>query len=168
MIDYVQEPSMMIKGYLKFVTNYICFENGHYVIGLTFKAENVIMAKNKKQTDSLCTKFEGTSEFNGSYKALNDKFICNGNAQRIPTRNLHQYDGRVWYLPHHNVFHPKKKKKIRVAFDCAIEFKRTSLNKQLLQGPYLTNTLVGTRRNATIPQKLKGAIQSPFSHHLVD
>ena len=42
------------------------------------------------------------------------------------------------------MFHPKKKNKLRVTFDCAVRFKRTSLNEKLLQGPYLTNTLVGT------------------------
>ena len=72
-----------------------------------------------------------------------DKIICNGYAQRVPTKDLHQDDGRVWYLPHHGVFHPKKKK-LRVVFDCAARFKGTSLNEQLLQGPNLTNTLVGT------------------------
>ena len=42
------------------------------------------------------------------------------------------------------MFHPKKKNKLRETFDCAVRFERTSLNEKLLQGPYLTNTLVGT------------------------
>ena len=29
----------------------------------------------------------------------------------------------VWYIPHHGVYYPKKPPKIRVVFDCAIEFK---------------------------------------------
>ena len=72
-----------------------------------------------------------------------DKIIFEGYAQKVPTKNLLQDDGRVWYLPHHGVFHPKKRK-LRVVFDCAARFKGTSLNDQLLQGPNLTNTLVGT------------------------
>ena len=52
-------------------------------------------------------------------------------------------DVPVWYLPHHPVFHPQKPGKIRVVFDCSAKFKGTSLNDQLLQGPDLTNGLVG-------------------------
>jgi hypothetical protein len=44
-------------------------------------------------------------------------------------------------LPHHGVFHPRKNK-LRVVFDCAARYHGSSLN-DLLQGPNLTNTLVG-------------------------
>ena len=48
-----------------------------------------------------------------------------------------------WYLPHHPVFNPQKPRKIRVVFHCSTKFHSTSLNDQLLQGPDLTNSLVG-------------------------
>ena len=87
------------KMFLEFVTNSVCFENGHYVIGMTFKSENVIMPNNKKQAEqrlnSLCTNFEGNSEFHGSYKALMDKIICYGYAKKVPTKDLHQDVGRA-------------------------------------------------------------------------
>ena len=44
---------------------------------------------------------------------------------------------------HHGVYHPKKSEKIRVVFDCSAKFEGTSLNDQLMQGPDLTNSLVG-------------------------
>ena len=49
--------------------------------------------------------------------------------------------GRVNYVPHHGVYHPKKTDKIRVAFDCSDRYAGTSLNQNLLQGPDLTNSL---------------------------
>lgn len=49
----------------------------------------------------------------------------------------------VWYIPHHGVYHPKKPQKIRVVFYCAAECEGESLNKHLLQGPDLTNSLTG-------------------------
>jgi len=52
-------------------------------------------------------------------------------------------DSPVWYLPHHPVFHPQKPGKARVVFDFAATFEGTSLNDQLLQGPYLPNELLG-------------------------
>ncbi len=51
-------------------------------------------------------------------------------------------DGKIWYIPHHGVVHPKKAT-LRVVFDCGATFRDTSLNKQLLQGPNLTNSLFG-------------------------
>ena len=38
---------------------------------------------------------------------------------------------------------PLKPEKIRVVFYCAAQFVQTSLNQQLLQGPGLTNRIVG-------------------------
>lgn len=38
--------------------------------------------------------------------------------------------------------HPLKPEKVRVVFDCAAQFAHTSLNRQLLQGPDLTNNIV--------------------------
>ena len=54
-----------------------------------------------------------------------------------------QQDGRVWYLPHHGVYHPQKPDKIRVVFDCSSELNGRSINKELLMGPDLTNQLIG-------------------------
>ena len=51
-------------------------------------------------------------------------------------------DGAVWYLPHHYVLHPRKQK-LRIVFDCAARYEGVSLNDCVLQGPDLTNKLVG-------------------------
>ena len=58
-----------------------------------------------------------------------------------------------WYLPHFGVYHPQKPNKIRVVFDSAAETNGVSLNKLLLSGPDLTNSLIGVllrlRQNPT-------------------
>lgn len=61
----------------------------------------------------------------------------------MPTDELQPGDWPVWYLPQHPVTHPLKPEKVRTVFDCAAQFVHTSLSRQLLQGPDLTNNIVG-------------------------
>lgn len=65
-----------------------------------------------------------------------------GYAIRVPEEQLDSNNGRVWFIPHHGVYHPKKKK-LRVVFDCTALYQGVPLNNELLQGPDLTNTLIG-------------------------
>ena len=66
-----------------------------------------------------------------------------GYAERVPKRELSCDSGKVWYIPHQGVYHPKKPDRTRIVFDCSAEYGRQSLNKHLLQGPDLTNSLAG-------------------------
>ncbi len=72
---------------------------------------------------------------------MNDMFK-KGHAIKVPTPHLSRQDGQVWYIPHHGVYHPQKKR-LRVVFDCAASFQGVSLNSKLLQGPDMTNSLIG-------------------------
>ena len=72
---------------------------------------------------------------------MND-MIVKGYAEQVnPTET--ESGKTVWFIPHHGVYHPKKPGKIRVVFDCSAELEGQSLNQSLLQGPDLTNNLVG-------------------------
>ena len=64
-------------------------------------------------------------------------------AERVPTDRLNVQDGRINYVPHTGVYHPRKKDQIRVVFDCSAQFDGVSLNDFLLQGPDQMNTLLG-------------------------
>ena len=48
--------------------------------------------------------------------------------------------GRTWYIPHLGV---TSSNKFRIVFDCSAKSSNVSLNDKLLQGPQLTNSLVG-------------------------
>ena len=68
------------------------------------------------------------------------RLLENGHAEIAPPLQ----DGvECWYLPIFGVYHPKKPAKIRVVFDSAAQFGGLSLNSVLLQGPDLTNSLLG-------------------------
>ena len=73
-----------------------------------------------------------------------------GHAQKVPKEELNLKEQPVWYLPHHPVTHPLKLGRVRVVFDYAARYCGTSLNQQLLQGPDLTNPLVGVLMAANI------------------
>ena len=129
------------------VSDSIRYENGHYTIGLPFKSDNVSLPNNRLQAvqrlSFLAKRFDRERNLHTEYCDFMDKIISEGYVVKVPDEDLSQCDGRVWYLPHHGVYHPKKKK-LRVVFDCAARYQGTSLNDQLLPGPNLTNTLVGT------------------------
>ena len=64
-------------------------------------------------------------------------------AERVPADRLELQDGKVNYVPHTGVYHPKKPGQIRVVFDCSAQYNGVSLNDYLLQGPDFMNDLLG-------------------------
>ena len=62
-----------------------------------------------------------------------------GHARKVPRERLSE---RSWYIPHHGVYHPRKKK-LRVVFDCSAEQDGVSLNSKLLQGPEFMSSMLG-------------------------
>jgi len=75
--------------------------------------------------------------------AFIDNLLDKGYARKVPDNQFCKSGEATWFLPHHPVVHPKKPGKVRVVFDCAAKYKGVSLNDVLLQGPDMTNTLVG-------------------------
>lgn len=141
------KPSREDQRFMEIMDQSITTENGHYCIDMPFRKHDVIMPNNRclveQRLMSLKRKFTKNQEFQEQYSAFVTDVINKGYAEAIPQDQLQRDDGKVWYIQHHGVYHPKKKKKIRVVFDCSAVFKGMSLNSQLLQGPNLTNTLLG-------------------------
>ena len=81
------------------------------------------------------------STYRKDYQGFMSEIIEKGYAERVPPEERSLDNGCIWYIPHHGVYHPKKPGKIRVVFDASAECKGESLNKHLLQGPDLTNSL---------------------------
>ena len=96
-----------------------------------------------RRLNSLRRKLLGNETYRLHYEAFMSNLIQNGQAERIPDCEVQNTDGHMWYIPHHGIYHPKKPGKLRVVFDCSAVHDGESLNKHLLQGPDLTNTLVG-------------------------
>ena len=80
-------------------------------------------------------------DYRKDYTTFIADVIAKGYAEKVPLHS--EEEGKVWYIPHHWIYHPKKPGKIRVMFDCSSRFHGTSINDELLPGPNLTNTLTG-------------------------
>ncbi|XP_059411032.1 uncharacterized protein LOC132144237 [Carassius carassius] len=87
-------------------------------------------------------KFKRNSAFYMDYCSFMEDMLLKGHAEKIPASEIEGTLGRIWYIPHHGVYHPQKHKP-RVVFDCAATYQGKSLNSQLLQGPNLSNSLIG-------------------------
>ncbi len=91
---------------------------------------------------SLKRKFKRNELFHNEYTYFLRDMMDKGYAEVVPQEEVNQVEGRTWYIPHHAVYHLKKKT-LRVVFDCGAAYQGVSLNTELLQGPDLNNSLVG-------------------------
>jgi hypothetical protein len=76
------------------------------------------------------------------YFSFMQKILDSNHAERVPVNKVHTSQSK-WYLPHFGIYHPQKPNKIRVVFDSAAGVEGVSLNKMLLSGPDLANSLLG-------------------------
>ncbi|XP_014672653.1 PREDICTED: uncharacterized protein LOC106813111 [Priapulus caudatus] len=145
--DDKKEDSQEDKRFREKVSSSIRLVDGHYEIRLPFRKDDEVLPNNRAQAmqrlKSLKKKLEKDMQFQSDYKDFMSSILEKGYAEKVPEGELHKNDGREWYIPHHGVYHPKKPGKIRVVFDCTATHQGVSLNSRLLQGPDLTNSLIG-------------------------
>ena len=121
-------------------------EDGHFQMPLPLKDDKISMPNNKtvamQRLRGLKARLVRNEAYRRDYTGFMEASLAKGYAEKVPSEELKLNDGRVWYIPHHGVYHPQKKK-IRIVFDCSAEFQGHVLNSHLLQGPDLTNCLTG-------------------------
>ncbi|XP_068208327.1 uncharacterized protein [Palaemon carinicauda] len=133
--------------FLKKAESNVMFKDGHFEIPLPFRNQNLMVPNNKilaiKRALYQKKKMQKDPKYHSDYVNFIEKILQNDYAERIPDSLLTVKSGHVWYLHHHGVYNQRKPDKIRVVFDCSAKFNGISLNDQLLQGPDLTNSLIG-------------------------
>ena len=138
------------RAFLEILDKGICQrEDGHYEMPLPLRSQDVMLPNNRSQAlrrlSQLKTRFRRDAKYHKDYVEFMEEMI-KGCAEKAPPQDetsIKIGDGKINYVPHHGVYHPRKPEQIRVVFDCSAPYKGTSLNKNLLQGPDLTNNLVG-------------------------
>ena len=152
--------------FLEIVSHSAKLVDGHYSLKLPFRKERLMLPNNllvaKQRILGLKRRFEKDEKFHLEYASFLTDVIDRGYAEKIPQHQLRCEEGKVWYIPHHGVYHPSKKT-LRVVFDCGATFKGRSLNNELFQGPNLTCGLLGVlTRFRQEPVALMGDIQQMF------
>lgn len=124
-------------------------ETGHWEMPLPFRQTEVRMPNNRNQAvhrlNGLLRMLKKKPQMEKDYLDFMDKILSKGHASPVPQEEVTSKNqtGGVWYLPHFGVYHPKKPTQIRVVFDSSAEFEGVSLNKELLSGLDMMNSLLG-------------------------
>ena len=120
-------------------------DSGNWEMPLPFRHKDTKMPNNRSQAvnrlNGLIRTLRKKPQMEKDYLEFMQKILDKGHAS--PAQPANSQSGRVWYLPHFGVYHPKKPTQIRVVFDSSAEFGGVSLNKELLPGPDLMNSLLG-------------------------
>ncbi|KAK0132995.1 hypothetical protein N1851_031641 [Merluccius polli] len=88
--------------------------NGHYSIGLPLKNKDVKMPNNRAVAEqralNMKKKLQRNQTFKEDYVSFMTEVINKDYAVKVPIEDLNWSDGKVWFIPHHGVYHPKKRK----------------------------------------------------------
>lgn len=123
-------------------------EKGNWEMPLPLRSSKVSLPNNREQAlsriRSLLHTFRKKPQMEEDYFLFMAKLFERGHAVPVPPNEQPKDEegGKVWYLPHFGVYHPRKSK-IRVVFDSSAHFQGTSLNTELLPGPDTLNSLLG-------------------------
>ena len=151
--DFSESPSCINSEYdvsqedlrfLKLMEDDVKVIDGHYQLPLPLRDKTFNFPNNKSQAHQraewLKRKLQTNKRMHGDYCKFMSNIFEKGYAVKAP---MNAPKGQTWYLPNFGVYHPRKPDKLRVVLDCSASYQGMSLNKQLLQGPDLTNQLIG-------------------------
>ncbi|XP_073713971.1 uncharacterized protein [Misgurnus anguillicaudatus] len=119
-------------------------EANSWVAPLPFRSTRQFLPSNREQAMSRLYSLKKTldrkPDMKKQYIDFMQKMLENDHAEPAPPLEKHK---EHWYLPSFGVYHPQKRDQIRVVFDSSAEYEGVSLNKVLLSGPDLNNSLLG-------------------------
>ena len=141
-IGKISEISNEDRRFLKILDTETMKVGNHYQKPLPLKNPDIKLPNSRKVAERrllyLKKRLMKDDRFYQQYTELRQEILKKGYVKESKSNQ----DGRVWYLSHHGVYHPRKPGKIRFVFDCSSELNGRSINKELLMGPDLTNQLI--------------------------
>ncbi|XP_041453667.1 uncharacterized protein LOC121406862 [Lytechinus variegatus] len=146
--------------------NSVCLKEGHYELSIPFKEDPPRLPDSRPMAESrlqsLGKRLAKDERLHTKYKEGIADLLQQNFAEEVPDQE-EDSNGPTWYLPHHPVFNPKKPDKTRIVFDCAAKSQGRSLNDAVMQGPDMTNKLLGVLlRFRQEPAAMMADIQAMF------
>ncbi|XP_014671509.1 PREDICTED: uncharacterized protein LOC106812200 [Priapulus caudatus] len=157
--------SQQDRAVLKMWDEEVTKQDGHFQLPIPFRERPPLFPNNmwvaEQRLQSLTKRLEKDEKLCSKYKQGMADLLEKGYAEVVSEGKT---DSSVWYLPHQPVVSPQKPDKVRIVFDCAATFQGKSLNDRVLQGPDLTNSLVGVLlRFRQHPVALMADIEAMFN-----
>jgi len=107
------QMSVEESKFRQLVSSAATLKDNHYYLPLPLRNSDVIMPNNhhiaEQRVHYLAMKFQKDAAYAEEYKVVMEDGITKGYAEKVPSKDLHQNDGKVWYKPHHRVYHKRKK-----------------------------------------------------------
>lgn len=143
--DNKQSLSVEDRQFLEIMDNHFQKDcKGHLSAPLPFKPDRPTLPNNRedalRRAKSLHASLNKNPVKKQHFKDFMNKMLENGHAEEAPSVAEEE---ECWYLPIFGVYHPQKPDQIRCVFDSSAQHNGISLNKVLLQGPDLINSLLG-------------------------
>nr|XP_034305596.1 uncharacterized protein LOC117682359 [Crassostrea gigas] len=121
-------------------------ENGKWIAPLPFRSPKPMMPNNRSQAWRRARILDASLKKNEVKKThfieFMKKVFDSGAAEIAPVLD-HESNNEMWYLPIFGVYNSKKPNQVRGVFDSSAVYEGHSLNKVLMTGPDLTNSLIG-------------------------
>nr|XP_022331795.1 uncharacterized protein LOC111129629 [Crassostrea virginica] len=144
-----EKPGLSVEDreFLKIMDNNIYRdESGQWVAPLPFREPRPRLGNNRQSALKRANMLHHSLQRNPTKCehaiAFMKRIFDAGHAELAP--QLENVDSEeIWYLPIFSVYHSKKPDQIRMVFDSSAQYEGLSLNKVLLTGPDLTNSLLG-------------------------
>ena len=99
--------------------NGVTHENGHFYAPLPWRSDVKLPRNSRfmasKRLSCLQKRLQRDSQLMAKYKETIEGYIESGCAERVPLNEI-AMDDSAWYLPHHPVYNPKKRDKVRILF----------------------------------------------------
>ena len=143
--ERTEERSLSVEDtrFIELMRSSVAKVDGHYQLPLPFRDPDIEVPNNRTQAfrrlESTRRRMLKDEEYRRDYCKFMNILLEKGYAVRSDDTP----EGHTWYIYHFGVREPKKNNKIRIVFDCSTPFRGFCLNEELLQGPDLTNHLIG-------------------------
>ena len=143
--DNKQSLSVEDREFFEIMDAQFCKDSEeHLSAPLPFKPNRPLLPNNRetalKRAKSLHASLSKNEVKRQHFIDFMSKIFENGHAEEAPPLTK---DEECWYLPVFGVYHPQKPDQIRCVFDSSAQHEGISLNRVLLQGPDLINSLLG-------------------------